>query len=548
MRPFRDRLGLPPSHGEPRVRLPNRSSLRSALLVVAGLACCAGAASAEPDTRTLATVDREVRLQPPWMRLDAMGGLVLSVRDEYTELNLWDFGGISLGMVDDQDSTSLDLWLDRDGCTLDRKAQGVDREVSRCRNLDAAGQTILRFGSGAVGLGAGTLSLRRGLPFADQEHTVQQVTQAVLQPVAAGHLWKGVRWGLTGIFGSENSDMIWMRDQVTGGRVKLTKDGEQLMPPDLFSPDQIGVSISGLGGALGYAHERWGEMGFYYRQRREVLEWKQLATRSVYELRQPRHWTEFGVGATVKPHRLVDVALMAGREYYSDTQTYRFSLSGGSNADPLAVRGDKLLEDVRHDFFQARVQGDLSRLPVTYGASVRVVYDRARQNPAAAMENDFNNFVLSEAAGDTVAGPPLVRALRSDGRTLDWGLGGSYRFLEERALAGAEFHSYRTATDGTDLLARTTRWEVRAGGEYLFDERWSGRAGYRHTRGDEDTDTERNEMVADRFSLGATARDLLPGWVLIAELYREWHRTDYPDPGELGGTSTGFGLQLARGF
>jgi hypothetical protein len=41
---------------------------------------------------------------------------------------------------------------------------------------------------------------------------------------------------------------------------------------------------------------------------------------------------------------------------------------------------------------------------------------------------------------------------------------------------------------------------------------------------------------------------LLTNWQLTGELYREWQRTEYPDPGELGGEATGFGLQLGRSF
>jgi hypothetical protein len=531
------------------VRLLNPRPFRCALAATAvGLLCAASAAVAQPDTRNLATTDHAVRLQPPWTRLEAMGGLVLSVRDEYTELNLWDFAGIPIGLVEDQDSTSLDLWLDRDGATLDHTVEGVDREVDRYRSLDVAGQSIMRFGRSAIGLGAGTLGLTGGMPFADQEHTTEQVGQPVLQPVATGHLWKGIRWGLGALFGSETLKETWMRDQVVDGRVELTDQGEQLPPPDLFSPDRIEVGLSGYGAALGYDFQRWVNAGVYYGQRREAVEWHQEGTRSVYDLNEVRHWTEFGLGAIVKPYRRVDVGIAVGREYWADPQTYRFSLSGGSNADPTTVRGNRRESDVRHDFVQIRAQGDVPNAPVTLGASYRVAYDRAIQNPVVASPDDFNNYVLDRAAEDTLAAPQLVESLRSDTRLLSWGVGGSYRLRQERAVAGLEYEWTRAATDGTERLARAVTWQVRAGGQYEVSPGWAALAGYRHTRSDEDTYTERNEMVADRFSVGVMTHRLLTNWQLTGELYREWQRTEYPDPGELGGEATGFGLQLGRSF
>lgn len=531
------------------MRLPNLRSIRCATAVaVAALSCAAGAALAEPDTRNLATTDHAVRLQPPWTRLDAMGGLVLSVRDEYTEFNLWDYVGIPIGLVEDQDSTSLDLWLDRDGDTADHTVGDVEREVDRFRSLDVAGQAVMRFGRSAVAVGAGSMDVSRGEPFADQRHATEQVSEPVLQPVATGYLWKGIRWGLGAVFGSENFKESWYQDQTADGRVELTGDAEQVAPPNLFTPDRTEASVSGYNLSLGYDFGRRVNTAVYYGRRREAVEWHQEATRSIFDMNEKRHWTQFGAGAIVRPVRRLDVALAAGRESWADPQTYRFSLSGGSNAGPTTVRGNRRESQVRHDFAQARAQMDLARLPVTLGASYRVGYDRAIQNPVERTPDDFNNYVLERAAPDTVVAPQLVVASRYDTRQIDWGVGASCRLLRERALAGVEYGWSRAATDGSDLWTRTVTWQVRAGGQYEVAPGWAALAGYRHTRSDADTYSERNETLADRFSVGLTTGRVLSRWQLTAELYREWQRTDYPDPTELGGTATGFGLALGRMF
>jgi len=531
------------------VRLPNLRFFRRALAATAaGLLATAAGAGAEPNIRNLATTDHVVRLQPPWTRLEAMGGLVLSVRDEYTELNLWDFAGIPIGMVEDQDSTRLDLWADRDGLTLDQTEGDVDREVARYRSFDVAGQAIMRFGRSAIGLGAGSLGVTRGEPFADQEHVNEDVGQPVLQATATGHLWKGIRWGLGALFADESRKDTWMRDEVVDGRVELTTEGEQLMPPSLFAADRAEVGVSGYSLALGYDVKRVVNTALYYGTRREEVEWHQKATRSIYDVAETRHWTQFGLGVIVKPRAGVDVGVALGREYWADPEVYRFSLSGGSNADPTTVRGNRRETQVRHDYAHIRAQADLPSLPVTLGGSYRVGYERGIQNPVAVTPDDFNNYVQYRAAVDTLEAPPLVAALRRDLRSVGWGLGGSYRFLEERAVAGVEYEWDRVAGDGTEYRVRTDTWQVRAGGQYDLSPAWAALAGYRHTSQDADAYSERNEMVADRASLGVVARRLLPGWEITGELYKEWQSTDYPDPDELGGSGTGFGLLVGRSF
>jgi len=99
----------------------------------------------------------------------------------------------------------------------------------------------------------------------------------------------------------------------------------------------------------------------------------------------------------------------------------------------------------------------------------------------------------------------------------------------------------------THTQAHAVGWEARLGGEYLLSEHLWLRGGYRHHREDQDTETPRNELVADRATFGLEYGGWRQ-WTIEAYGYREWWRTDFPDPQELGGPGTGFGLTLRRLF
>ena len=114
-------------------------------------------------------------------------------------------------------------------------------------------------------------------------------------------------------------------------------------------------------------------------------------------------------------------------------------------------------------------------------------------------------------------------------------------------MVGGEYRHFRDAIGGTFTSAQAVGWEVRAGGEYLIASKVVIRGGYRHHREDQDTNAPRNELVADRATAGVDYSGWRP-WTIEGYGYREWWRTDFPDPQELGGPGTGFGLTLRRLF
>lgn len=476
-----------------------------------------------------------------------MGGLTLAVRDENSEVNLWDFMGLPIGLLYDRDSTSLDLWVDHRMRKLDLTRGGIEREVDRGSGTDIASETIIRSGRKlAVGTGLGHVGIARALPFSDGVYTNDEISLPVIAPVATGNFGSRVAWGLRGVVGRETLDRNWWADHNKGGKIELDRSGEQVPPPNFFAPDHSQITVGGIGVSLGYRHPRWGEGAVFFDYRRDRLQHAQVATRHIFELEEPRDVKRFGAAATIRPRSRVEVGAAVGRELFDSKENYRFTLSGGSIDPPLTARGDRVLRNVRREFFRLRGQADLDPLPVTVGAAMRVAYDRTNESAPRGHTSDFNVFALN-IASDTLAAPPLVEDQRQAVRTIELGGGVSTHLLERRATVGAELRWFRDAIEGTDRLRRQQGWEARAGGEVKVTHRWAGLAGIRHRKEDQDRFTPRNEFLTDRLTLGVRREGFMK-LNLQAYGYHEWRRTDYPDPREWGGSATGFGLLASREF
>lgn len=521
------------------------SPVRSVLLAFAVVAAAASGATAQPAERPITSLDYEARLQAPSIRLRGMGGLGLAVRDEFTELNLWDFAGIGSGLRNDRDSTSLDFWYEHDAITLDRSSGGVDEEFARPRANTLGLETAIRGSGLVVGIDAGLLGNTVAEPYAAGAHRTVKQAMPVTVVNAAGDFFGPMQWGLRGVLGRMNHEQRFWTSTVEDGRVSIAPDGERLSEPNFFTLTDGHTSMSGIGGSLSYDPARYGQIGGYLDYRRDKISASQDDTRNIYEESEPRQTFGYGAAAIALPTDGVQVGLHAGRETYDSEQEYRFTISGGSVDDPLTSRGPRLARDVRRDFLRVRGQGDLRSVPLTIGAAVRVAYERGIRS-AATGEGNYNDFVLDVVANDTLIAPPLVDDSIAEVRTLEWGGGASYRLLDSRALVGAEYRWARDAIDATAALRRAVGWEVRAGGEYRFSPAWIGRLGWQHRAFDEDDSEELDEYVVDRLTAGVGS--YLGKWRLDLGGHLEWWRTDFPDPGEAGGDGLGFSASLGREF
>ena len=527
---------------------PGASRLLRVLLLALLCAAKAEPASAEPGIRSLAELEEGVRFQPPSFRLEGMGGLGLAVRDTYNQVNLWDFGGLPLGLDTSRDSTSLDIWANGVGRTFDERAGGVSYDVDRRHDSQYAAEGVARSGNLAVGADVGSFAFRRGTPFGDQSHLTNNGNQPAFVPVATGKLLHGpLHWGLRGIVAKETfHNQIWA-DEVKNGEVNLKPSGVQLAPPNLFTPDDLEIPIYGLGLSLGWFHKDTWQVAPYFDYRRENVSGTLETVRSTYGTTENRDIQGYGVAFIAHPIANTQVGFETGRELYASKENYHFTLSGGSVDPAFTGRGERLLRSVRHDFLNLRVQSDLSGTPLTVGAAYRIAFDHEQIQGLEGRPTDFNTFIQERVAPDTIQAPALVETGIQETRGVDFGGGASMHFQERKGTVGAEYRHFRDALGGTFTLAHATGWEARAGGEYLVHRDVVVRAGYRHHAEDRDTNSPRNELVSDRATAGLEYSGWRH-WTVEGYGYREWWRTDYPDPQELGGPGTGLGLTLRRLF
>lgn len=513
-----------------------------------GLVVAGAPAWAQPGIRSLAELEQDVRFQPPSFRLEGMGGLGLAVRDTYNQINLWDFGGLPLGLATARDSTSLDLWVNGVGRTIDERQGGVAYDVDRQHDSQYAGEGVVRSGNLAVGADVGSFAFRRGIPYGDQSHLTDNGNQPAFVPVATGRLLKGpLHWGLRGIIAKETFHQQLWQDEVKNGEVNLKPSGTQLAQPNLFSPDVVSTPIYGLGVSLGWFHNDKWQAAPYFDYRRENVAATLETVRSTYSTTENRDIWGYGLAVIAHPIANTQVGAEVGRELFASKENYFFTLSGGSVDAPFTGRGERLLRSVRHDYLNLRVQSDLKNVPVTVGAAYRISFDFDQVQGMEGRPSDFNTFIAERVSPDTIQAPALVETGINETRGVEFGGGASWHFEEKKGLVGAEYRHFRDALGGTFSLAMTTGWEARAGAEYQVARYFVVRAGYRHHAEDRDTDSPRNELVADR-ATGGLAYTGWRRWTVEGYGYHEWWRTDYPDPQELGGPGTGLGLTLRRLF
>jgi hypothetical protein len=519
-----------------------------AALIVPFVLSLSSRAEADSRIHPYGTSDGRASLRPPSYRLRGMGDLVLSIRDDYTRINLWDFAGVTAGAGIDRDSTSLDVWVSGGDGSLDQTQGDGKTEILSTRNLEGAGEGIIRFSETlSMGVNAGVVSQRVAEPYADGLSQSLGQTYAQLMLFGSGRLVGPVLWGLSGIAGSESAARKWWVEERNGSDVNLGAGGTSSRAPNFFVPTDGSLDLLGLGGSLAYWDPRLGTGALYLRYRGEDLVWEQDGERYTYGQSQPRDVTTLGAAFIWDGLGWGELGIDFGREYWETTEDFRFTLSGGSTDKPFQGRGNRAYENRTQEYFKLRLQADVPGTKLTIGGWGATRYDRQHQSPAMSTPNDFNTWVIGAVTRDTLSAPALVKDLVEENRILELGGGGSYKLRQETIIVGTEFWWRRNAVSGTDQDRRPQGWELRLGGEWLINEKWEARLGWNHLDEDRDWLTMLNEWKRDRLSLGGRWYTGA-GWALDGYLWTNWWRTAYADPSGPGGTTFDAGLLCTKQF
>lgn len=483
------------------------------------------------------------RVRSPSIRLASLGGVQLAFEDENNEIDLWDFGRTTTGLLSDRDSTSLDIWLDgmsrKDEHTVETNTFETDRKGTLNTGLLGVGRNPGKF---AAGLDLGFVTFDSGIPAQEDVYEDADIELPLLVPTAGGTAFSGKGlWGARLLFAKESVERNLRVMQAENGDRKLT-DGDVVPYPTFFDVNKWSTSVWGLGFALGWDQKSLGQISLQYDFVSQHVLGSQNTSRRIYETDEVRPINEYSVTAIVSPASLswLLAGLTAGRQSVVSTEEYRFSLSGGTGAIPLASRGNRLERNTRQDFFRSRVQitpGEEKNLLV--GGDFNVRYDRDHNEPTTGA-NDYNAF-LDQIAADTLNLPQKVLSEVQELRHWDAGIGASYRFTD-RLQAGIEGRRYNNARDGLSVHERQRITDLRGGVEYKWTPTWTARGGAYHRSDDADVYTQNNEQVTNALTLGAGYAPPAARYGIDGGLELAARSTDYPDPS--GGEGSGLRFML----
>ncbi len=484
----------------------------------------------------------DVRARQPSLRLAMLGGTSLAFDDENNEINLWDYGVASTGLLSDRDSTSLDLWVDgrsrKDHHTVSAQEVETDRKGALNAGLLAVGRNPGKF---AAGLDGSYLSFESGIPAQTGVYEDDGITVPLLVPTIGGTAFSNrVLWGARMLFARENVDRNLRTMTTDEDQVELV-GGEIVEFPTFFDRNKWTTSLWGIGLGLGWDQAGLGQLALQYDYVDQQVRGSNNTARRVYETDEQRPIDEYSATAIVTPAALswLRAGLSVGRQTVHSTEEYRFSLSGGTGGVPLAGRGDRLDRDQRQDYFRSRVAltpgGRANNLLV--GADLNVRYDHEHIEPGGE-PNDYNAF-LDAVAGDTLNLPQKVASEVQELRHWDAGLGLGYRF-SPRFMAGIEGHRYNNARDGLAVHARQRITDFRGGIEYGLTPTWTARVGGWHRSDDADVYTANNERVSNALTLGAGFAPPTSSYAIDAGFEFTQRSTNFPDPTDEEGSGLRF--------
>ncbi len=480
------------------------------------------------------------RSTQPSLRLAELGGLSLALADENNEINLWDFARSSLGLLEDRDSTSMDVYFDSGSITDQHTVGALDRELARRHRSVIGFQAVGRKpGSFAAGVDAGYLTTNTRVPAQDGIYNERSITTPIAVPTLNGRFGGGSwGWGAHLTLGAEATSDDFRYETLKNGTVQLTA-GNLVTAPNPFIPDHGKTRVGGFGIGLGWSGIKGLQTAFNWDRITDRVRTSNTNKHRVFETEEPRPSNEFSFAAIAHPG-WVTLGGQVGRSKFDSKEEYRFSLSGGLNGPPTVARGDVLNRAYRQKWLRTRVALEPPAIRgLTVAGDFAVRYDKDEATPATARGN-YNDFQQS-IAGDTLGlGLPVVQS-KEELRHWSGGVGVGYR-ITSRVLLGVELHRYQNARDASVLHVRQRIKELRGGLEFAVTPAWTGRLGGYHVSDDADVYTAQNERVTNALTAGfgwarPSARYALDGGIEVGR-----RSSNFPDPTDENGSTIRFTL------
>ena len=510
--------------------LPN--ALVLALLAAASLAAPASAQFYNTVQRSL-DFSNEVARSP---RLLGMGRLSLVIPDRDNGINLWDFAHNPIGIAYHDSSSTLDIRPGTSSADGMHDESGYSRQDLGGRGTRVGFELFHRDDGNAFGATAALDAISMTTPFASDEAVERSVGHPDISPIMTGHLpYLGkdkLRYALRMRFGGDHQRDKYRTLTTNAAGQFLTLDGETLNPPNVFTPDEVRVNVSSMGGLLAYPIGKSHTIAIGLDGVRELIKGSNNGFRYSGEQRERR---PYGVGqASLLGHFGEKLEYgIDGRGCVSQSnEDWVFSISAGVGALPLEGRGKLLSRDERGSQLNSRVRWTSGKVELggqLWTQASRVTIDAPNIGDYTSF-NRFLDLVFYRANSDTLVRPDSVSNVRLSEYAWGYAGGGSYRL--KKGVVGVEYHFGRDLqqSDRNGKGPKSIQWDVRSGLEYACTPVLTSRVGYAYRWVDRDDFTRANEYLGHTVTAGFGLRPKGTSWTVETGYAIEWLRSDFGDP------------------
>lgn len=403
---------------------------------------------------------------PGSSRLDGMGGLSIVIPDEARELNLYDYGRITSGLIWDGDSRRWDFWSSDASSISDRTDESGVRTRNRVGLLEYGARMSWRAGDRRV-LGGEYVfdQLDRSLERGDEART------------------RGPRWG---VFGAQMVGRL-----AIGGSFRFISDSEDLTSSNVFSIRHHSDGMQFVG-SLAY---KTGPVDLGFQAESQVSTITGLSRDESRFHEDEFTWKRpariYSGSLVWRPAEKLRGALrgrtlsLEGRQEAAISWSDRMPYNPGREGFQIVTGAFKEESDATE--FGTRWEADLSD-------EIRV---------AAEAERGEKSDDVTE--GDNFKGSR--RALSTEDSWTRAGGGASTEWMDGRMRLGVEGWLSRAVHKETliagDKIETTSRLlEMRTGIEYFLESNLALRAGYIRIAEDADLDAPRTLGLGSGFALG----------------------------------------------